>query len=58
MAMDIVARILFMGAVTCYLLGSILTGEASPGEVVVYGATAAVGLEFLMASWRDLWVQS
>ena len=56
--MDIVARILFMGAVTCYLLGWILTGEASPGEVVVYGATAAVGLEFLMASWRDLWVQS
>ena len=47
-----------MAAVTCYLLGRILSGEANPAEVVVYGATAAVGLEFLMASWRDLWAGS
>jgi hypothetical protein len=56
--MDTVARLLFMGAVTCYLLGRILSGDAEPVEIVVYGATAALGLEFLMASWRELWVES
>jgi hypothetical protein len=49
----------FMAAVTCYLLVRVF-GEAGTGlegvpEVVVYGATAACGLEFLIASWRSLW---
>ncbi len=56
--METTGRLLFMAAVTCYLLGRIFTGDANPVEVVVYGATAAVGLEFLVASWRDLWAES
>jgi hypothetical protein len=56
--MQTTGRLLFMAAVTCYLLGRIFSGEANPVEVVVYGATAALGLEFLMASWRDLWADS
>jgi hypothetical protein len=49
----------FMGSVTCYLLGRVFA-EASSGlggllEVVVYGVTAAFGLEFLISSWRSLW---
>jgi hypothetical protein len=53
--MEIMWRLLFMAAVTCYLLARIFTGEVSPLETVVYGATAAFGLEFVLASWRDLW---
>lgn len=56
--MEALGRLLFMAAVSCYLLGRIFTGEATPIEVVVYGGTAAVGLEFLMASWRELWSPS
>jgi hypothetical protein len=48
-------KLLFIATVTCYLLGRLLAGAAAPLEVVVYGATAAFGLEFLLASWRDLW---
>jgi hypothetical protein len=48
-------RLLFVGLVTCYLLGRILGGAAAPLEVVVYGMTAAFGLEYLVASWRVLW---
>ena len=48
-----------MSAVTCYLLGRVfveaITGP-SPIEVVVYGMTAAFGLDYLIASWRSLWV--
>ena len=53
--MEVTGRLLFIGAVTCYLLGRIFTGQADPIETVVYGVTAAFGLNFLMASWRDLW---
>jgi hypothetical protein len=53
--MDNAARLLFMAAVTCYLLGRVFAGDASHPETVVYGLTAAFGLEFLIASWRGLW---
>jgi hypothetical protein len=48
-------RLLFIAAVTCYLLGRIFGAAATPIEIVVYGATAAFGLEFVTTSWRDLW---
>ena len=49
----------FMTTVTCYLLGRVFV-EATTGfdgfvEVVVYGVTAAFGLEFLIDSWGSLW---
>jgi hypothetical protein len=44
-------RLLFVAAVTCYLFG----GSAEPAEVLVYGGTAAFGLEYLVSSWRALW---
>jgi hypothetical protein len=50
-----VGRLLFVGLVTCYLLGRVFAGPAAPVEVGVYGVTAAFGLEYLMASWRGLW---
>jgi hypothetical protein len=53
--MEMTGRLLFVSAVTCYLLGTVFSGDATPIETVVYGATAAFGLEFLAASWRDLW---
>jgi hypothetical protein len=53
--MELTARLLFVGVVTCYLLGRIFTGEATPIETAVYGVTAAFGLEFLVASWGDVW---
>jgi hypothetical protein len=56
--MEITGRLLFMAAVTCYLLGRVFSGDASPPETVVYGMTAAFGLEFLIASWRALWAAS
>ena len=50
---------MFMATVTCYLLGRVFaeasTGAAGAPEVVVYGATAAFGLEFIIESWRSLW---
>ena len=56
--MEITGRLLFIAAVTCYLLGRVFSGEASQPETVVYGMTAAFGLEFLIANWRTLWVPS
>jgi hypothetical protein len=53
--METPGRILFVALVTCYLLGRILGGVAAPAEVIVYGVTAAFGLEYLVASWGGLW---
>ena len=53
--MEIAGRLLFVALVTCYLLGRILGGAAAPVEVVVYGMTAAFGLEYLVTSWGGLW---
>jgi hypothetical protein len=33
------------------------TGRSHP-ETLVYGLTAAFGLEFLIANWRALWAPS
>ena len=55
--MEFAARLIFMAAVTCYLLGRIFTAEAAV-ETVVYGATAALGLEFVIASWHERWATS
>jgi hypothetical protein len=48
-------RLLFVTAVTCYLLARTFDGGATALETVVYGGTAALGIEFLLASWRGLW---
>jgi hypothetical protein len=56
--METAARLLFMAAVTCYLLGRVLAGDTTHLETVVYAATAAFGLDFLIASWRSLWAPS
>ena len=56
--MEITGRLLFMAAVTCYLLGRVFSGGASHPETVVYGMTAAFGLEFLIASWPSVWERS
>jgi hypothetical protein len=53
--METAGRLLFVGLVTCYLLGRVFGGAATPVEVVVYGMTAAFGLEYVMSSWRVLW---
>jgi hypothetical protein len=57
--MDRAATLLFMAIVTCYLLGRVFAevaaGIGAPVEIVVYGVTAAFGLEFLIASWRSIW---
>ncbi len=49
------ARLLLVAAVTCYLLARVFAGTVAPVETLVYGATAAFGLEFLVAAWRELW---
>ena len=51
-------RLLFIAAVTCYLRGRVFSGDASHPEIVVYGMTAAFGLEFLIASWPSVWERS
>ena len=56
--MEITGRLLFIAAVTCYLLGRVFSAEALHPETVVYGMTAAFGLEFLIANWRALWATS
>ena len=56
--MEITGRLLFIAAVTCYLLGRVFSAEASHPETVVYGITAAFGLEFLITNWRALWAPS
>ena len=53
--MENAGRLLFVALVTCYLLGRIFAAAATPAEVVVYGVTAAFGLEYLVASWGGLW---
>ena len=53
--MEVTGRLLFVGVVTCYLLARIMGGGATPVEIVVYGMTAAFGLEYILASWRGLW---
>ena len=53
--MAITGRLLFVAAVTCYLLARVFAGATGPLEIIVYGGTAAFGLEFLLASWRELW---
>ena len=48
-----------MAAVTCYLLARVFaeaaTGPDGALELLVYGASAAFGLEFLISFWRSLW---
>jgi hypothetical protein len=53
--MEVTGRLLFVGAVTCYLLARIMGGGATPVEIAVYGMTAAFGLEYILASWHGLW---
>ena len=55
LALATTGKLVFIAAITCYLLGRVFAGSVAPLEVVVYGATAAFGLEFVLASWRDLW---
>jgi hypothetical protein len=52
--METAGRLLFVALVTCYLLGRIIAG-AAPAEAVVYAATAAFGLEYLVACWGGIW---
>ena len=44
-----------MAAVTCHLLGRLFADDMTDPETLVHGATAAFGLEFLIASWRARW---
>jgi len=53
--MEATGRLVFVALVTCYLLSRIFGGAAAPVEVVVYGMTAAFGLEYLVASWGGIW---
>jgi hypothetical protein len=53
--MDDRGRILFVGGVTSYLLARIFAADPTAAEAVVYGVTAAAGLEFVMSSWPALW---
>jgi hypothetical protein len=53
--MESAGRLVLVGLVTCYLLGRIFGGAAAPLEVLVYGMTAAFGLEYLLVSWGGLW---
>lgn len=50
--------LLFMATVTGYLLGRVFAGETTHPETVVYAATAAFGLNFLIASWQSRWMSS
>ena len=56
--MQTTGRLLFVAAVTCYLLGRVFAGDALYFETIVYSATAAFGLDFMIASWRSLWTPS
>ncbi len=53
--MENVGSLLFVAAVTCFLLGRVFGGEGVQAETVAYAGTAAFGLNFVMASWRSLW---
>jgi hypothetical protein len=56
--MENAGRLVFMAMVTCYLLGRVFSGETTHPETLVYAATAAFRLDFLIASWRALWSPS
>jgi hypothetical protein len=56
--MQSTGRLVFMAIVTCYLLGRVFSGETTHPETLIYGVTAAFGLDFLVASWRSLWSAS
>ena len=45
----------FMATVTCYVLVRAFAPGAALVELVVYSATAAIGIEFLISHWRSLW---
>lgn len=47
-----------MAAVTSYLLSRLFAADPTAFEVLVYAATAAFGLEFVLTSWRNLWEPS
>ena len=53
--METTGRLLFVAVVTWYLLARVFAASVTEVEVVVYGVTAAFGLEYLMASWQGLW---
>jgi hypothetical protein len=53
--MEAASRLLFVALVTCYLLGRVFGGDVAPIEIVVYGVTAAFGLEYVVSSWGGLW---
>jgi hypothetical protein len=55
MTIDRCAVFAFMAAVTCYLLGKVFVTGGNVAELVVYSATAAIGMEFLISYWRSLW---
>jgi hypothetical protein len=55
MTIDRCAVFAFMAGVTCYLLGKVFMTGGNLAELVVYGATAAIGMEFLISYWRSLW---
>ena len=55
MTIDRCAVFAFMAAVTCYLLGRVFVTGPTVAELVVYSATAAIGMEFLISYWRSLW---
>jgi hypothetical protein len=56
--MQTTGPLVFVAAVTCYLLGRVFAGDALHLETVMYAATAAFGLDFVIASWRSLWTPS
>jgi hypothetical protein len=49
----------FMGALTAYLLAraaaELAGGLGGALEGAVYGVSGALGLQFVVASWRGLW---
>jgi hypothetical protein len=47
--------LVFVSLVTCWLLARLLGGDAGAAEVVLYGAAAACGLEFVIDVWSGLW---
>jgi hypothetical protein len=55
--METAGRLLFISVVTCYLLARVFAGPTGAAEVVVYGMTAAFGLEYLVCTWDGFWRQ-
>lgn len=52
--MDTVARFLYVALVTAYVLACIF-GGVGIFVAVVYGAMAALGLEYMASSWNSIW---